>query len=403
MADADPKVDPEYQELLPPLEEGEYESLRDSIKEHGLQLPIEVSADNRILDGYSRFKACKELHTNPTFRKRTFKDRLAEKQFVIMVNLQRRHLNDFQKIEISQLLLETEREAAAKRQGARTDLKQTSMPLGTEVGAVERVAHRIGVSKRTYHRGLAVLKRADEPLKKKLRKGEVEINTAYVKIETKKKQDELVEQAKGKPTPGNVQLYLGDFESVCRHSVAPGSIDLLLTDPPYALKEFSLEKWEALATTAKHVLKPGAFLVTYTGQEHLPEVIERLSGHLDWFWIFADFHSANQTQLFDKKIRNRYKPLLVYTNGKPRDHEWMFDALTGGKGSKELYEEAQADDEAAYFIEKLTKKGELVLDPLLGSGTTIRAAYKLGRLAIGIEKDEHRLEVARSSVTVVTK
>jgi DNA modification methylase len=54
----------------------------------------------------------------------------------------------------------------------------------------------------------------------------------------------------------------------------------------------------------------------------------------------------------------------------------MFDALTGGKGDKALHEEAQPESEAEYFIEKLTVPGAVILDPLLGSGTTLRAAYK---------------------------
>jgi ParB-like chromosome segregation protein Spo0J len=111
------KVDEEYRSLLPPLSHPEFEALKRSVREDGLHYPIIVNKLGVVLDGHNRLKVCRELRMKPRFEVRDFSnDRLREEKFVIVSNLTRRHLNDFQKIELSQPLLGIQRTLAKQRQ-----------------------------------------------------------------------------------------------------------------------------------------------------------------------------------------------------------------------------------------------------------------------------------------------
>jgi len=57
----------------------------------------------------------------------------------------------------------------------------------------------------------------------------------------------------------------------------------------------------------------------------------------------------------------------------------------------------------SFFIRLMTKEGDLVLDPFLGSGTTALAAVKLGRQFLGIERSEEYVRLAESRIATLSK
>jgi site-specific DNA-methyltransferase (adenine-specific)/site-specific DNA-methyltransferase (cytosine-N4-specific) len=56
-----------------------------------------------------------------------------------------------------------------------------------------------------------------------------------------------------------------------------------------------------------------------------------------------------------------------------------------------------------FFIRLMTKEGDVVVDPFLGSGTTVLAAAKLGRQFLGIERNEGYVQLAESRIAAMLR
>ena len=69
----------------------------------------------------------------------------------------------------------------------------------------------------------------------------------------------------------------------------------------------------------------------------------------------------------------------------------MVDA---GCMEKDRFKWQQGEGGFAKLVQDFTRPGDLVLDPLCGTGTTGIAAIKLGRRFIGLDIDEDRIASA---------
>ncbi len=105
--------------IFPEMDEAEYRDLRDNIVANGLREPIWLY-EGKIIDGKHRYNACIETGAEPHFREWDGKGSLVE--FVVSLNLYRRHLTSCQKAAIAAKILPMLRAEARRRQGARTDL-----------------------------------------------------------------------------------------------------------------------------------------------------------------------------------------------------------------------------------------------------------------------------------------
>lgn len=175
--------------------------------------------------------------------------------------------------------------------------------------------------------------------------------------------------------------------------IEDGTVDLILTDPPY-LKEY-LPLWDDLAKFASRVLKPGGLLVTYSGQFWLPQSMKALENHLEYVWLGTLVMTERREKVWGgKKILCSSRPILFYSKDKFEPEKWLNDTYRSDKREKDLHKWQQPLEVSKALIASLSKPGDLVLDPCLGSGTNAVAASELGRNFIGCDCDPKAVEIA---------
>ena len=104
--------------IFPMMDELRLNELAQDIKKNGLQIEIEL-LDGKIIDGRNRYKACLIAGVEPSFIEVLPADPL---QYVLSLNLQRRHLDSGQRAFVALNVEEYEAKAAKRRQGERKDL-----------------------------------------------------------------------------------------------------------------------------------------------------------------------------------------------------------------------------------------------------------------------------------------
>ena len=101
-----------FADIFPMIEGNELEVLKNDIKEQGLLNPI-ITYEDKILDGRNRYKACKEIGFKPNFQEYKGTTPL---EFVVSLNLKRRHLTQSQAGVIALSVMPMLEEEAKKRQ-----------------------------------------------------------------------------------------------------------------------------------------------------------------------------------------------------------------------------------------------------------------------------------------------
>lgn len=183
------------------------------------------------------------------------------------------------------------------------------------------------------------------------------------------------------------QLIAGDFRKKCVE-IPDGSVDAIITDPPYG-QEF-IELYGELAEIASKKMKPDGNCLVMTGQSHLPTVFSLMGQHLTYQWTIAYLSPGSSVQVFGRHVKSNWKPVLWYTNGKCFE-EHVEDTVQSSKADKQFHVWGQNVTAMIEIVKRFTYAGALVLDPFVGGGATAAACIASGRQFIGIDIDQEAI------------
>ncbi len=201
-------------------------------------------------------------------------------------------------------------------------------------------------------------------------------------------------------------------------SLAAGSVDLVVTDPPYE----SLEKHRAIGTTTrlKHSKASSNDWFSIFPNERFPELfaeVYRVLKKDTHFYLYCDpetmFVAKPMAEaagfkfwkpiIWDKKnigmgyhYRARYECILFFEKGKRKLNDLgVADILeaprvTGG------YPAEKPPKISETLITQSTQPGHLVIDPFMGSGSVGFAAINKGRNFMGNDLCKEAVDITRS-------
>ena len=176
-----------------------------------------------------------------------------------------------------------------------------------------------------------------------------------------------------------ITIYHGDCRDILP-TLAP--CDLLLTDPPYGLFDYGGKwghkadlRWDTAPVDLTAILPMGRNQIVWGGN-YYPLPPSR--GWLVW-WKRDRVPSAADVELawtsYDMNAR-------------------MIDHPIAATNAERVGHPTQKPERVMIWCLRFAPEARTVIDPFMGSGTTLKAAKETGRQAIGIEIDERYCEIA---------
>lgn len=219
-----------------------------------------------------------------------------------------------------------------------------------------------------------------------------------------------------------IELLHGDCLDKMR-DIENGSIDLILTDPPY-----NIARDNNFSTMGRFGIDFGEWDKGADIFSYIAEAGRVLSGNGSLI-VFNDWKNLGDIVKFSEKQGFETKDMLRLekTNPMPRNRDrryitdyecaiwftkkgakWVFnrqdDKYQRPKFVHHVEKGLHPTQKSLNLMEELLKihsnRGQLILDPFMGSGTTGLACKNLGRRFIGIEKDEAYFNIAKKRIGI---
>jgi DNA modification methylase len=378
------------------------EELAASIQEYGLIEPIVCDEGNILIAGERRLRAHQLLK----------KETIEVKYMNELDDLQKREIELEENLHRKDFTWQEEVTAKAKLHGLKQKIHGAAVKGHDSKGwGIGDTATALGESaaKTSIDIALARGMKAFPELMKE--KGKYAAIKKLKHLQEKVLQDELARRMKKVGIISNPNIHCGNC-LVELEKIESGSIDLVLTDPPYGLdiensqvfgreqkkdtrfEDGEFETFDLLDKVIPQlyrVLKDDRHLFLFCAIDKFSRVREMLIKHGFWahhiplIWDKGSGSYPSQSTTFV----HSYEPFIHAMKGKrklfgtPRD---LF-SIKRVPSDKKIHPTEKPTELLRTLIGLTTLAGEIVLDPFAGSGSTIASARELNRQSVGIELD----------------
>ena len=194
----------------------------------------------------------------------------------------------------------------------------------------------------------------------------------------------------------SVTIFLGDCREIVPHL---GRFDLLLTDPPYGLKENAhrVASRTKLAKTTDY----GSFDwdAAPAAKDLIDACIDCANTSIIWGGNYFSLPPSRGWLVWDKQNSGNFADCeLAWTNAKTsvRIFRFLWNGMirAGEQRGVPRVHPTQKPVELMRWCLQFAPDAKTILDPFAGSGTTAVAAKSLGRKCVCVEKEERYCEIA---------
>ena len=250
----DIKIDREFAALCPPLEKHERDQLEANIVEHkGCRDPLSLW-NGILIDGHNRYEICTRLKLPYKVVSIDLRDRLAATAWIITNQFGRRNLSPFVRATLALKLEETLAAQCKRGRPSKASMQQNkvenSPPLlskSKRAKTRDQVATMADLSSHTIERVKRIAEavadgKVSAEVVRALQTGETTINAVVSDLKREDRQQALRDREaslrrKAKTNRSDLIDYRCQDVLDVIASLEDGSVDLLLTDPPYAVTD----------------------------------------------------------------------------------------------------------------------------------------------------------------------
>lgn len=392
----------EYANIFPMMGEVDFNNLKNDISQNGYDetRPI-LTHENKILDGRNRYKVCQELGIKPTIEKYQGNEPL---QFVISINLNRRHLTESQRATIAVDVVPMFEIEAKKR-----EFGGIPVPKVEQGRSVDKAGKIFNVGK-TYVSEAKKLKELRPDLFEEVKQGRKKLSEVVAEVRKAEKIRTIKEQVKDII---DSNIICGDCLSEIP-KLKDNSVACLIIDPPYGIdyqSNHKLAKHDKMQSDNQEAIN----LLDKSLELVKPKMLDDSHIYIFTHWkvfeivkpIVEKYFEVKNVLIWNKNnwsmgdlsgnYAEKYEMIIFASQGKRilLGENRPVNVLDFARTNNSNHPTEKPVNLLKELIKNSTIEKELVLDYFAGSGSTCLASKELNRKYVGIEKEKQYADLIK--------